>query len=75
MYRLRVRAAGLAGASWMDKKNSLDFDLADSFDFHVHHTGLREASIQELVPGHVSHVHHLDWIFELRCRMDDHYNR
>lgn len=75
MYRLRVRAVGLAGTSWMDKKNCLDFDLADSFDFHVYDTGLREAPIQELVSGHVSDVHHLDRIIELRSGMDDYYNR
>ena len=58
----------------MDKKNSMDFDLADSFDLHVHQSGLREATIQKLVSNNVPYVHHLDRIVELRGRMDDHYN-
>lgn len=59
----------------MDKENSMDYDVADTFGFHVHDTRLWEAAVQELVSHNLSHVYNLDWIFELRGRMDDHYNR
>lgn len=73
--RLRIRIAGMAGTSWLDKKDRMDHDMADSFDFHVHNSGLREAAVQELVSSNISYVHHLDRFVELRGGMDDHNNR
>ena len=74
LNRLWIRIIGLADTSWVDKKNSMDYDLADSFNFHVYYSGLWKATIQELVSDNVPYVHHLDWIVELCGRMDDHYN-
>lgn len=75
LCRLRVRVIGLAGTSGMDKENGLDHNMANTSDIHVYDTGLRKTTIQKLVSGYISHVYHLDWIFKLRCRLDDYNNR
>lgn len=73
--RVRIRAAGVAGEGWLDQKDSMDTDLADSSRLHVHDSRLRETEIQKLVSGHIPHVHNMDRVAELRRRLDDHHNR
>lgn len=72
--RLRVWAVGVAGARRVVKEDRLGHDMAYSSGIHVHNPWLRETSIQELVSRHVSHVHHMDRIAQLRGSVDDHYN-
>lgn len=64
----------MAGARRVVEEDRLGHNMAHSSDIHVHNSRLRETSIQELVSRYVSHVHHMDWLAQLRGSVDDHYN-
>lgn len=70
--RIRVSTDGLAEATRLDQEDYVDHNVADTPDIHLHHTGLRQAEVQKLVPHHLLHVHRVDRLAQLPRSLDDH---